>query len=325
MAFTQNDRGLCPRTAALLLTALACLLAGCASELAQQERPDEEWSAYQRALHTWNPSYGEEFLAQFPNSPYAQRVREQTEELKRKQADRPAYEPYLRADSKEGYEEFIAKYPNNYFVAAAKDRLADLEFAPYRNQDTIQAYRDFLSRYPSHKHTQLAKQHLEELTTPPQHKKAAVVYHPSEILVTTGPLSQPYEALGSVHADTVGGVNFGAALNDAFFRSPLAASIQASPKASTEEMNRMLREKAREQYGGRVDAVINVTYRTEPRGNVFADGLAVHFTPQPPPPASAPPVRSTEERLKEIRGLLDQGLITQGEYERKRLEILKEL
>ena len=81
------------------------------------------------------------------------------------------------------------------------------------------------------------------------------------------------------------------------------------------------------QYGSKVDAVINVTYRTEHDGNVFASGLAVHFVEQqsPPPSTAAPLIRSTEERLQELRELRDKGLITPQEYDQKRQDILKGL
>lgn len=143
------------------------------------------------------------------------------------------------------------------------------------------------------------------------------------IIVTAGPLTQPYEVLGEVHADTTDLFLTTSFLRDSLFRSPFSVAVQgASPKLSYSQMDERLRNKAVELYGTRVDAVINVTYRTDPDGHVFADGLAVRFTPQPP---SFAPVRSAEESLKELRGLLDQGLITQEEYERKREEILNEL
>jgi hypothetical protein len=45
-------------------------------------------------------------------------------------------------------------------------------------------------------------------------------------------------------------------------------------------------------------------------------------TPETPKP---PEARSTEERLKELKDLLDKGFITQEEYDRKRQEILEKL
>ncbi|NOT56371.1 MAG: hypothetical protein HOP18_17370 [Deltaproteobacteria bacterium] len=238
--------------------------------------------------------------------------------------DRPVYGPYRQKDTAEAYKEFIAKYPNNAFIPEAQDRLAELEYAPYRNLNTIAAYQDFLFRYPSHKYAQDALAHLAQLQHPAEPLNP---YHPhlSELIVTSGSLSQPYEVLGSIHADTVGVINMGAVFTDALFRSPLERAIQRTPTQTTEQMNRMLRDNALQQYGHRVDAIINVTYRTESSGTVYADGLAVHFMPQSPLPAPAAPVRNAEDRLKEIRKLLDQGLINKEEYERKRSEILKDL
>lgn len=100
----------------------------------------------------------------------------------------------------------------------------------------------------------------------------------SAIIVTAGPISQPYEALGEVHVSTVGMVNLGSHMRDALFRSPFSvATAGATPTASIETMHKMLKEQARVQYGSKVDAVINVTYYTEPDGDVFASGLVVHF------------------------------------------------
>jgi hypothetical protein len=47
----------------------------------------------------------------------------------------------------------------------------------------------------------------------------------------------------------------------------------------------------------------------------------------PPPPPSAPPsvVSTPEERLTKLKGLLDKGLITQDEYDKRRAEIIRSL
>lgn len=315
----------------VVLLALVCL-AGCASELAHQQTPEqqlglaqqEEWNARSQAMNTWDPSVGGAFLERYPNSIYKEAVQEYIEKKRKERQDRPVYEPYKQQDSIAGYKEFISKYPDNSFIDAAKVQLAELEYSPSRNLHTISSYQEFLRRYPHHKYNQDARERLELLQHPPQ-SSARTTGKTAAIIVTSGPLSQPYEVLGSVHADTIGVINMGAVFYDAIARSPLARAIQRTPTKTTEGMNHMLRDKAQQQYGSRVDAVINVTYSTKSNGTVFADGIAVHFTSPSPSPAPAASTRSAEERLKEIRGLLDQGLITQGEYERKRLEILKGL
>jgi hypothetical protein len=51
--------------------------------------------------------------------------------------------------------------------------------------------------------------------------------------------------------------------------------------------------------------------------------LASSLRPQPPPPpASATPTASTAARLAELKGLLDQGLVTQAEYDERRRAII---
>lgn len=63
----------------------------------------------------------------------------------------------------------------------------------------------------------------------------------SDVVVTAGPISQPYKVLGEVYVDTRGMLNFGSALNDALFRSPLAVAAGGrTPVAYTEQMNKFL-------------------------------------------------------------------------------------
>ncbi len=45
----------------------------------------------------------------------------------------------------------------------------------------------------------------------------------------------------------------------------------------------------------------------------------------PPPPTTAAPPQAVEERLRNLKNLLDKKLITKDEYEKKRAEILKDL
>jgi len=324
-----------PKQVASTCFILACVT-GCTNELAQRQTPDqqrselarqEEWRAWSQTMNTWDPRIGEEFLQQYPDSVYRDRVREKVAELRAREQDRPVYEPYLQKNTIEGYMEFVSKYPNNAYVSEARARLAELEYAPYRDLNTALSYEQFLTRYPNHKYAQDAKERLE-LLRPSLPASPSHVSHPFEVIVTGGPLSQPYEALGEVHVDTRGMLNFGSALNDALFRSPLAVAVGGrTPVAHTEQMNKFLKEKAREQYGSKVDAVINVTYQTDHDGDVYASGLAVHFTE--PQPTSAPTQTTTtktlEERLRELRDLREKNLITPEEYYEKRSELLKGL
>ena len=150
----------------------------------------------------------------------------------------------------------------------------------------------------------------------------------SRIVVTTGPISQQYELLGNVHADTRGLVNIGAALNDALFRSRLATAIQATPHANNEQMNQLLRERGLAIYGSKLSAVINVSYRVEPDGQVSADGLGVTFPriEEAAPPSSRETASSKlEERLNALKSLYDQGLIGKDEYKARRARALQDL
>ena len=94
------------------------------------------------------------------------------------------------------------------------------------------------------------------------------------------------------------------------------------PQATAEEMRQ--REEA-QKNGSQVSAVINVNYQTRPDGEVFANGLAVHFPEPPSPPAPVAPAPSLEQKLIELKSLREKNLITPEEYHEKRSELLKGL
>lgn len=102
---------------------------------------------------------------------------------------------------------------------------------------------------------------------PPEPRRLFDATHTREIIVTMGSLSQPHEVLGPVNVNALGMVDL--------------------------RSFKLLEEKALELYGSRVDAIINVTHRTEPDGAVFAKGLAVHFV-SPPSPSTPTPAQSVE-------------------------------
>ena len=146
------------------------------------------------------------------------------------------------------------------------------------------------------------------------------------IVVTTGALSRQYETLGTVEVDTMDIGLSTSDLQDALFRSKLSIAVQGhSPKLSTSQMDDRLKIKARQQYGNKADAVINVNYRTSYYGDVFASGLAVHFIEMPSPATPVAVVGpSLEDRLEELKDLREKNLITPEEYYEKRNQMLKE-
>jgi len=138
------------------------------------------------------------------------------------------------------------------------------------------------------------------------------------IIVSTGPLQQPYELLGNVDFGKLGfdrTKGGGIALRGFAF----AWARRIFSKAPPAEINALLRKRALYQYGERVDALINVNYQSDPANNVFATAVAVHFT------TGAPQPDSTSTRLNELEKLRQNGLINQREYEQKRVEILRGL
>jgi hypothetical protein len=123
-------------------------------------------------------------------------------------------------------------------------------------------------------------------------------------------------------------INFGSTLNDALFHSPLAVAAGGRTSvAHAEQMNKFLKEKARQQYGHKVDAIINAQYNTDQDGDVFASDLAVHFVEQKSSQTqqTAPLERTLEDRLKELKDLREKGLISIEEYSQKRQELLRGL
>jgi len=60
-------------------------------------------------------------------------------------------------------------------------------------------------------------------------------------------------------------------------------------------------------------------------GNGVTTSHDVTPTTAPPPPPPPPPAATPEQRLWKLKELLDKGLITQDEYDRRRAEILKSI
>ncbi len=138
---------------------------------------------------------------------------------------------------------------------------------------------------------------------------------PTELIVTTGSLSHPYEALGKVYVSTAEAIPREALLRNTYFHPPLARAFAVSPVTPTLGLIDKLRWQAQELYGSKVDAVINVTYRHHAGGHLLASGLAVRLVdPQPP--------RTAEERLQQLTDLWLKGLLSLEEYRQKRREIL---
>lgn len=310
----------------LLIMLTGMWLSGCGPTVPRPGQLEKEASS--RAFNSSDPQIAEQFLAQYPNSIYASNVRDRLDTLKRQQQEASLYAPYQQRDTAVGYREFLAKYPKSAFADNALLRIAELDpdgdFEPYRKRDTVEGYEEFLAtRHTNHKYFVTALERIAALTG-----RSTIAKSPGTIIVTAGSISQPYEVLGEVHVNTRGMINFGSTLNDALFRSPLAVAAGGrTPVAHTEQMNKFLKEKAREQYGHKVDAIINTAYKTDHDGDVFASGLAVHFVEQKSsePPRTAPPERRLEDRLKELRDLREKGLISAEEYYQKRQELLQGL
>jgi hypothetical protein len=91
-----------------------------------------------------------------------------------------------------------------------------------------------------------------------------------------------------------------------------------------EQALQMATEKAAESGA---DALVKIESSASSNGNIVSmQAVAVRFTGAAKP--AAPPIAvkpSTEERLKKLKGLFEQGLINEDEYNKRKAEILAEL
>lgn len=305
-------------------------LAGCSPTLSQPVHPStQEQEAYSRAFRASDPQAAEQFLVEYPNSIYASNMRDRLEVLNKKQQEASLYEPYRQHDTGAGYREFLTKYPESAFAEEARLHIAALDpdgdFESCRKRDTVEAYQEYLfHHHTDDKYYSAALSRLDELLHPGGQLAQNSFSPPSKVIITTGSLSQQYETLGTVEANTTDIGLSTSDLYDVLFRPKIARAIQgSSPKLSTSQMDERLRSAARQKYGGKADAVINVTYRTNYDGDVFASGLAVHFTESQPTPAATTQGPNLEQKLTELKSLREKGLVTPDEYYEKRGKLLE--
>ena len=145
---------------------------------------------------------------------------------------------------------------------------------------------------------------------------------PAEVLITTGDLNRSYEILGEVSLDTTGeGSNV---MQDVVLHGAILAAVRPAPKGDAAAMLEQLKAAALAKYGAKVDAVINAKTETIGR-DVYARGVAVHFSNGETTAKPAIEARSVDERLRELDRLGANGLLTPEEYRARRKMILNEL
>ncbi len=145
---------------------------------------------------------------------------------------------------------------------------------------------------------------------------------PAEVLVTAGDLNRSYEILGEVSLDTTG--ERSNVMQDVVLHGAILAAVRPAPKGDAAEMLEGLKAAALARYGAKVDAVINAKTETIGR-DVYARGVAVHFTNEATTTKPTGDSRSVADRLRELDRLGASGLLTPDEYRARRKAILEDL
>jgi hypothetical protein len=150
--------------------------------------------------------------------------------------------------------------------------------------------------------------------------RSKYTHRAAQVVVSAGELSRPYDIVGRVDVNA-SGVDY---FVWSFWQVGGFGSFHFQRYEHKEDpaaVNEMLKFRAFELYGDTFDAIVNVHYEDMPSNAVAAGGVAVRFTAA----RQAAGQPSREERLREIQTLLDRGLITRDEFNRKRAAILDEL
>jgi hypothetical protein len=144
----------------------------------------------------------------------------------------------------------------------------------------------------------------------------------AQVIAIQGKPTRSYETLGQVEVRVKGvdwwSINVFAEL----YGFPTLFYTSYNYTESQAGVNAMLKLKAVAQFGGPVDAVVDIRYDDLPGYDVSGTGVAVHFTDQGEPTQQP---HSASERLGELKRLLNSGTISRSEYEQKRKAILNGL
>ena len=141
------------------------------------------------------------------------------------------------------------------------------------------------------------------------------------IAVSANAVDASYIELGPVSIGQVGNrVVTALPLGEGF---ATAGAQQLYGLTATDDLTNMLQSRALFEYGDAVDAIINVAYQTNARGDVYASGVAVQYAARGGDTTA--PSGSAAERLRTLRDLFHNGDISEAEYDRKREEILRGL
>lgn len=124
---------------------ISCLLIGC-------KNMENRWEDTQ-SKNTIE-SY-EEFIQDFPESPYNESAKEKIVELHFKNIE--------NSNTILAYEEFLQKYSESKYAEQAQIKVKQLYFQDAKEKNTIEAFTEFISRYPDGSETKEAKVKISEL------------------------------------------------------------------------------------------------------------------------------------------------------------------
>lgn len=112
----------------------------------------------------------EDFLQQYPESPYANMVKDRMNQLKQIQNK---WVEISMSSSKGDFVQFLNQYPNSQFEQAAKNKIDSLDWIEVSTENTAEAYQRYMNEHPDGKYIELCRQgksNLDKVTVTPEDK-----------------------------------------------------------------------------------------------------------------------------------------------------------
>lgn len=135
----------------------------------QQEEMQEAYDALQNDNEI--ADY-EDFLNQYPDSPYAKVVKDRISQLKQIQN---RWVEISLSSSKGDFVQFLNQYPGSRYEQACMDKIDSLDWIDVSTENTLAAYQRYLDAHPNGKYSALAeecKDNLDKVSVTPEDKSA---------------------------------------------------------------------------------------------------------------------------------------------------------